>query len=440
MIIFLVFYPCMLFLFVGTVILFLGDFLSHWSILARGGLAYGIGIGSITVQMMLYSFFHIPWNVPLLIIPWVILFFIKAFMKKRIMKFTWKFRYVFTMIESILFAGIVTTIIFVIIEANIHPLLAFDGWANWFLGGKAFYLSNGISPQFIRYANNSTPPLISLMIAFVYLCIGHINDQVALFFFTGFYLALLVVFYAYARQYLSRSYALLFVFLLATIENVIRHAGRFDVGYADFPLGYYFFSATIFLITFSQKRTLQSFFLFQFFITTAALVKSEGISYYLISQGLMLYFAGDKRKITVQQVLIFVGSVLILISWYLFKHIYHLPENPFVRPQIGISRIFPVLFTMLKEFFNFPRWNFLWITYLIACLVSFRNKTARIVIIATLLQLVVYFGVYLTTPLDPVMHIKNSFDRLLLHITPLAMFLVSISITSQKREMLEKKK
>src|SRR5207302_961120 len=105
-------------------------------------------------------------------------------------------------------------------------------------------------------------------------------DQVAILFFTFFYISLLIIFYYYAKNFTSQRFALGYTFLFATTQNMIRHAGRFDVGNADLPLGYFFLCSSIFLLEFLKTKSTKSTFLLTLFVTTAALIKSEGIPFF----------------------------------------------------------------------------------------------------------------------------------------------------------------
>src|SRR5690348_1919642 len=109
--------------------------LPTFSLLEKLPISYGLGFGMVTLEMLLLSLFKIPWSVALVTVPWIIVFGIflrPSFLMKG---------FSLDKVSKILILGIVLTVGFVVFEALIRPLSAWDGWANWFIGGKAFFLS-----------------------------------------------------------------------------------------------------------------------------------------------------------------------------------------------------------------------------------------------------------------------------------------------------------
>ena len=413
--------PLLFILFVGLTILAAANELRDNPLLKNIALSYGVGTGALAMQMMLYSFFAIPWTSYLIVLPWICLLIFSCFKHDKIpIRFT-KYTIASRPIEKLLILGILLTIAFVLFESLLRPLSAFDAWANWFLSGKAYYLSGHIDPQYVKYANNSNAPILNLLIAFIYQTIGQANEQIAMLFFTFFYVSQIIIFYFTAKKYMSTKKALLFTFLLATTEDLIRHGGRYDVGYGDLPLGYFIFCAVAYLLEMAKTKSIKKLILFSLFITSAALIKSEGIPIYIITQSVGFFLMRKNKK----SFFVFGGSALVLLSWYIFTSIYHLPENPFIQSGIKLYRIPSVLYYMIKEFFNIGRWNLLWIGFLASLPFIKNNYISKILSIILLLQLFAYFLVYLMTPVPVAQHIPNSFDRLLLQVAPLAMLLIS---------------
>ncbi len=417
-------------MFVGFTIIAAANELRDNPFLKTIALSYGAGVGAIAMQMMLYSFFAIPWSSYSILLPWVGLLIFACLKHGKIQIHFSKYKITSHPIEKLLILGILLTIAFVIIESLLRPLSAFDAWANWFISGKAYYLSGHIDPQYVKYANNSNAPVLNLLVAFIYQTIGQANEQIAMLFFTFFYVSQIIIFFFTAKYYMSTKRALLFTFLLATTENLIRHGGRYDVGYGDLPLGYFIFCAVVYLLEITKTKSVKKLLLFNLFITAAALIKSEGIPIYIITQLVVLYLMSKNKK----NYFTFGGSALLVLSWYIFSYIYHLPENPFIQSSIKLYRVPSVFYYMIKEFFNIGRWNLLWIGFLVS-LPFIKNKyISKILSIIILLQLSVYFLVYLMTPIPVAQHIPNSFDRLLLQIAPLAMLLISTVVTTNNNK------
>jgi len=390
-------------------------------ILLSVGLSYGLGVIVLTSQMMLYSFVHIPWNVWTIFLPWIFVIAISVTFLTKI-KVTYKIRV--SLLEKIFLSMIGITIVFVFLEAILHPLAAFDGWSNWFLGGKAFFLSGKIDPAYIHYANNSNPPLINLLITLVYICLGDVYDHMALFFISGFYLFLLILFYSYLRTYVSRNISLLFTLFLATTENIIRHAGRFDVGHADLPLGYFFFAVAILLMETIKTKSMRMLIVCEFFLVGAILTKVEGIPFFLLVQTILIIYLFSRKRL--RYILVFFPFFAVSFSWYVFSHVHGLPQNPFFQTTVELTRFPTIVVYVVKEFFNIGRWNLLWVCFFFSLFSVKRTRNVRIPLFIFFSQLGVYCMIYFMTPLQVVIHITSSFDRLLLHLAPIALFCNSI--------------
>ena len=175
---------------IGLIVISVTNNFSRQSLLNKLGFAYGIGVGCVTVQMMFYSFLHIGWNPFSILLPWfllgVVTFIKKSKMQLQIILPSAK-------IDFLLLAGIICSSFFVLFEALIRPLSAWDGWSHWFLHGKAFYILGYIDPQYLISVNNAYPPLMNLLITFSYIVTGGIHEQAAIFLYAWFYVALLLI-------------------------------------------------------------------------------------------------------------------------------------------------------------------------------------------------------------------------------------------------------
>jgi hypothetical protein len=160
-------------------------------------------------------------------------------------------------------------------------------------------------------------------------------------------------------------------------------------------------------------------------------VKNEGLPFFLfiVFVGLSVCWIFKKYAHTLAMLY---GFVLVSV-WYFFKITYHLPTNYLARGSFELERLVYVLPAVSLEFFRIQRWHFLWIFFFFIYLSNLRNSERKkigvsfVVYVLIFLQLVVYILVYLITPLNPIEHIQGSFDRLLLHLAPLAMFISAIS-------------
>jgi len=410
-------------------------FLKNSHPLYRLTISYAAGISILTIQMMVFSFISVPWSFFSLFTPWIILMSYcifknksNIFMPKISLKYTDK-------VSLFLILLIALICIFVIFESSLRPLLAFDAWANWFLTGKAYFTLGFLDPSYIAYADNSNAPLLNLFISLIYLFSGFANEQAALILLSLFFVSTVIVFYFSAVNFMTQRYALFFTLILSLTGNLIRHGGRFDIGYGDLPLGFFIFCSSVFVLMLYKKFTVPTLIFFNLFITTAALIKTEGIPIYLISQIIVLFILASRKDCEkIKYITVTLVSVVILITWYVFKQMHNLPENPFFQPNINFERIPVVIYGTFREYFNFSRWNLLWIAFILSLFALYKNKYSLILGIICILQLSVYFVIYLTTPLTPLAHMASSYDRLLLHLAPTAMLMIAITFNELLRK------
>ena len=392
--------------------------------LAKLGISYGVGAGIISLYMFSLSVLGIKWNIVYLILP-VILSFIAYFIKNkellriRINKPNLGRR------DKLLVSLILITVIYVFFEASLRPLPSWDGWSSFYLEGKAFFLGDFVSPDIAKYSGTSIPPLVPLLIAFVYKIIGYPDDKSSLLIFTFYYVSLLVVFFHALTARIGRTYSLLFTFILCSVPNLIRHAGNVDVGHADLIVSYYFFSSSVLLLDYFKNKSVKTLILLQFFLAFGAFVKDEGLPFFLVCEIIILVYILVKKMYSkfVYQI---IGIGLVLL-WTIYKIYSRIPTNPFFDnvPQLG--RFSGIIIAITKEFLNFQRWEIIWLLGTIVLLIKKPTDEIRYILILFLLQLSVYIGIYFTTPREPIAHIEGSFDRLLLQILPIFLFLTAIS-------------
>lgn len=415
--------PLVLFLFVGFVIaLYLFEDITWWKII---GFGYGLGVGAIGFEMFVFSVFHISWSFFLLLFPWMLLFLFKIPHLKTIKK-----QFGFAEINfdplSVFFLLLVGLLIFfVIFEALLRPVSAWDAWSHWLLGANAFFYDARINPDFIKYANISYPPLVNLMGTFAYIVYGKIQDTWVLLLFTFFYISLIFLFCGYLKRHIPLPLGLGFTFLLASMQNFIRQAGRYEAGNGDIVLSWAFFASTMLLLDVFKKPTYRNAALLNIMIGIGALIKSEGLPFFFIIQVFLISYIFIKKRYKL--FLTSLVGLFIILSWELFYSYFKLPHNPFLTGDIELVRLPKVFLNMLLIMFNFERWNFVWALVLLS-LFFIKRKEEIILFSIVGIQLMVYLLIFLMTPSDPIAHLYNSFDRLLMHVAPIALFACAITI------------
>lgn len=394
--------------------------------------SFGLGGGVVALQLFIYSQLKLQWSLFSLLLPWIILLFLSVGNIKLIFPFK---KVKLDRVEVILSLLILILALFVGFEAMIRPLSAWDGWATWVFKAKAFYIDGNVNPNLFFYMNSDYPYLISLIITFLYTFIGGFNDQSILLLFFSFYLFLGIAFFFSLLKNLSIKRSLIFTFLLLSTQNIVRHGGRFEVGYVDLALGFYMFMSFELLLQYVKSKKLSNLIILNTFLGFTALIKNEGVAFSIIVQAITIYHVLKFKKFRHLYILFF--WAIPILNWSVFKFINHLPQNYlFTNIVLRMERIMIALREIFSQIVNIGNWNLLWFAFFtgfFAYLFSRKFIELNIAYVIIFFQLLVYVIVFLLTPIDPVLHIRNVMDRLLIHLAPLAVFTVAM-IFSKKSE------
>jgi hypothetical protein len=137
-----------------------------------------------------------------------------------------------------LFLGLLGILfLFATLRAVLYPMWTWDALATWGFKAKVFYLEQGLDLSRIK-AHNYYPNLVPLLLTYLYLCLGQVNDYLVKLVFPLFGAALLILVYSLLRQGgLGRTESLGVTAFLAL--NGVTFITHLFIAYADLPLAYY---------------------------------------------------------------------------------------------------------------------------------------------------------------------------------------------------------
>lgn len=408
---------------IGYIIIRGFNLLPYYSFYEVLGYSYGLGVGLIAYQMLLYSQLRLQWTVPSILIPWTILTVVMIIIRKYYLLPNIKIIYKLNILEKTIFVIICSLIAFVAFEALIRPLSAWDGWAIWLLRAKVFFFDGKINVDIFNYDGSDYPVGLSLFATFTYNILGYVNDRVVLLIFFMFYLSLAIVFFFSVKRLTSTFNAFIFTFLLLSLQSLIRQGGRYDAGYADLALGYYFFMIVILLNDFINKKNTKILILLNVLLGIIPFIKNEGLVFSVIIQIFIVYTIIKHKKIN--YIIFSLYWLCPVLMWQLSKMILQVPHSYIESGSFQISRLSIIFKEIIKEFINLTRWNLLWPAFFLSLL---SNEVSKHIIPLSiiLLQMTIYVLVYMYSPIDPQLQVPNSFDRLLIHISPLSVFIVGL--------------
>jgi hypothetical protein len=386
--------------------------------------SYGLGIGLIYAQMFMYSL-GIGWYRLVLLFPWLIICAAILILKRENFKFKPPRKLKLNNIEYLLIALILILVFYTVFEALLRPTFTWDSWAIWIGEAKAYFLHGRLDKEILEYLKNDYPLALKLYWVFVYGVLGKFNDTSILLTSSAFYVFLLLAFFSTIRTRIGRGKALIFTFLLASVQVMIRQGGRFEAGQADLPLGYFCFISTMLLLDYFKNKRWQTFLLFNSFLAITTLTKMEGLPFALVA-GSIGVLTAYRNKLYSHLVLLLFWLIPVM-HWRIFRienalGSYASQGHPF---QFSMQKTLDSLVGSIKSLINVKSWGMLWILYFFN-LFAFeirKNKEVLILNVVVVSQLLVYLGSYIFSyGFNP----ESSAERLLAHMAPIALFCVAL--------------
>jgi hypothetical protein len=414
---------------IGYAFIKLFNLLSKDSLLAFS-YSFGLGVALICFQMYLYTKLDIPWQKISLLTPWLV-FILVVFIKKKIfIKFKFKQVPKTTFLQKFMILATLLTFAYVVFEALIRPATTWDSWATWLFQSKIFFINKNVDLQIFSLYKMNYPFLYNLFGTFTYIVLGKVNDTAVLLNSSAFYFFLILCFFAYTKKTFGFKKALLFTFLFATTQNLIRHGGRMEAGIADLPVGYYSFCLITLLLEYVKKNSAKILFIMTIFLGFLSVIKPEGTILSIFFSICVIYNILKTKKY--KHLLVHLIWLIPIIDWFIFTRTGGLSIESTLKSYISLSlkTTKNALFGILSEVINIKSWNFLWIVYGYLLVFSFknilRNKELRIINFIILPQIIIYLFIYifLSSSYNP----ESSIERLLVHIAPLAMLSVTLSV------------
>ncbi len=415
---------------------------SPFGLLYMLALSYGMGFGVLSVAMFLLSLCRIKFSVTNITLSLAIIavIFLPVYLRtSRGRKKSDNPPKNIPLIHKILIAVILLAFLTILLQALLVPLEAWDSWAIYGFKAKAFYLERMVSANFLKdatksYSHPDYPLLVPLIEAWFYACLGSWNDQLVKIIFPLFFISLTILLYYNLRYYISRKYALLFTALFVTIPHCIFLGSS---GYADLPLTFYYFTGFVFMLRACNDFDKRLLFISACFCAFAAWTKNEGIVISIFNFFMLLFVMILQKKIGLRNILLAMQYLLIIVlinaPWFWFKSSLGLVNDVVNRTNLSesiiinnLSRVQAVIAWAVKQMFLVNSWNLLWVFSSVIMILNFR-KLFKLPSLPVFLSLLLYCGawgfIFILSPYDINWHLATSFNRLMLQITPLVLFL-----------------
>lgn len=326
----------------------------------------------------------------------------------------------------------------VCVHALAFPLYEWDAFAIWGMKAKVLAMESLRSgPIYFQdlsfsYSHLDYPLLLPFLLAGVYGITGCIDDQAAKIMFPLLYMSLGLVVYCGLRWKISRIQSAFLTGILMGTPVLVRWAGS---GSADSVLTLFLAASACSTLKWLEEEKMSDLLLSVLFVTFCAHTKNEGMAIVLITFALLFIFAAGRFKgHRFFGLLIFVLSVsalLLPLLWWA-KDIPRTHENYLSKISLQIImentlRAGVIIRAFLKEAVALSRWGGLWL--LVAAMTvlgkkAFKRQYVVVIWLLLLMQIGIYQFIYLITPWNVTKLIGFSLQRLLLHITPFAIFII----------------
>ncbi|MBP7056586.1 MAG: glycosyltransferase family 39 protein [Candidatus Omnitrophica bacterium] len=409
----------------------------------EAALSYILGIGLISMEMLLFYFFGIPLRPVFILAPWIVPIAVNVALRNLVIIFPARgdsSRPKAGIFRMLLMFGIAFETAYTFFRALIKPIESYDAVAIYAIKSKMFYMAGAITSDIFNaikalYPHPDYPLNIPLAETFFYLCMGSLNDQIVKIIFPLFFVAVLVMIYFAVRRFASSTYALIFVFILASIPQFNAYAAN---AYHELPLACYYFASAVFLFRwFDNPGETWCLPLSALLVGLAGWTKNEGLLYCVVNMAVLGVFVGSNfRKIGNKSIIyaaVYPVIVLaLLLPWVVVKKTYGFVNSDVslscLNPQYVLSqlnRFGPIFYEFQKQFFGPKKWNLIWPAA--AVIIAFNYKKAfsgvgKYMALSIALAVSGYILFYLISYVDVVYFLSKTWARFLLHFLPLVVY------------------
>ncbi len=426
---------------------------------ARLAVCFVLGLGGVSLQMLLYSLASVPFGVLVIAAPWVVLYGITCLPALRpsgvrgaqkgpgggLFEGTgW--------IGLVLLAIIFSQAAYAFVFTPLLPVRGWDSWLIWFFKARVFFIDGGVKSAFLQnpeyaYSHPDYPLMVPLAVAWVYVALGRAAEMWAKVLYPLQFVSMLLVFHWAARKVSGAPVALLFTALLSLTPVIVVHtagfvapiaplAGGDYVGYADLTLSVCFLSAGAFLYLGVAEGEGPYVVLAAFFLALGAWTKNEGLPFALFGLALISLNVVIEKK---GYKALFAAALIIAafaLPWSAWKD--HLALGSEFVGRLNLHTFFAssgrlgrvVGTTLWFMFFQTGLFSFTWWVFAASTALNWRafgQKPMLFLLALLAFQLLLYVFVFVVTPFDFNWHMRTSLDRLVMHMIPLCMLITAFN-------------
>lgn len=345
-----------------------------------------------------------------------------------------------------------------------RPMYQFDARAIWGLKAKVLFQERTIFSESVENISRNHPHpryplLIPLSSAWIFYNIGEADDRVVRLVFLVFFIGLIAAAFRLQQEHTGDVAAFLSLSAFLFVPYIYgSKSGGASSGHADITLSFYITASALAIMLWMKQRNAVFVIVGALFAACAALTKNEGLVYAMIlflTAAVFTIASKEDRKadrskksladewFKVRQWKLFglaayvLVGIVALIPWLLVRadlpkfldedYLRYLNVRDIVA---GAARLPTIMKIFCAELLNTKNWGLIWVLIAAsACAAWWKgNKESRFVSVVMALQIAAYLVVFVITPYDVAGQMIVSVPRLLLHVLPLGVTLVSFQV------------
>jgi hypothetical protein len=325
---------------------------------------------------------------------------------------------------------------------SMQVTLGWDGLIVWEMKAYLACLNGGVVPT--SYYSDPTrvwshqryPLFVPLNEVWLYRWLGRCDQEWSKLLFPPFYLAATLLLYAGGTRLGGRRwYGLAAAIGLFAVPVAIVGEGSISSGYADLPLAVVYLGVVVYLLDYGRNDSRGSLPVAAALAALLPWIKQEG-SILWGSVAVLAVLLLPRREIRALLLMMAPGA-LVWVGWQIFLRLVdgnlRSDHEPVTLEAIltNLDRTGPIVSSLMQELSSWSRWGILWPAVLVAVLFGMSRRRGLLLwtALATLMPVSVYLGSYYFSRWEPVtVHIETSLPRLLLHVAPLAVLLIGLSM------------
>jgi hypothetical protein len=421
----------------------------------RFGLAFGLGSLSLTLWMLILTFFQVAYSLAMIIGPWVAL----AIPAGRL---AWKRGWVqqdgralltsgrflatlgqgsdFSLLEKLFFLLLLAAFGFGFFRAVSYPIWGWDALSTWGLKAKAFYLAQGLDMSRFE-AHNYYPNLVPLLLAYLYFWLGSVADGLVKAVLPLWGGGIVLLFISFLRRLgVSRARALgAAAFLVLNGAAFIMHL---FIAYADLALTYYqLATAGLLYLWLRDEAPSGSGPLIACMVGGMAWSKYEGWPLVLITflaAGLTLVWLRPPRlsRRLLSLLLMGSGGWFFSLPWRLFVGLQGLEVGGDHIGGFYLQQFLLGVWLVFKALVWIPYFGLLWPAIFLSFILAARSfwhtpaLFLGLLVTGNLTAIALAFGLVPASPAEFPLYVRATVDRLLLHVAPASALIFSVPLSA----------